>query len=57
MHSRTNHVKDLRILKNRDLSKIILVDNCPATYLFQKNNAITIVSFFNDQTDTELLKL
>jgi CTD small phosphatase-like protein 2 len=48
MHSRTGHVKDLRILKNRDLSKVILVDNSPHTYLFQKNNAIPIISFFND---------
>jgi TFIIF-interacting CTD phosphatase-like protein len=57
MHSRTSHVKDLRILKNRDLSKVILVDNSPHTYLFQKNNAIPIISFFNDSEDSELLKL
>jgi len=57
MYSRTNHVKDLRILKNRDLSKVVIVDNCPATYLFQKNNAIPIISFFDDKADTELIKL
>jgi CTD small phosphatase-like protein 2 len=57
MHSRVNHVKDLRILKNRDLSKVILIDNNPQAYLFQKNNAVPIIPFFNDANDNELLKL
>lgn len=48
MHSRSGHIKDLRVLKNRDLSRVVLVDNSPHTYLFQKNNAVPIVSFFND---------
>lgn len=48
LHSRSGHIKDLRIIKNRDLSRVVLVDNSPHTYLFQKNNAIPIVSFFND---------
>jgi len=48
MQSKTAHVKDLRILKGRDLSRVILIDNSPHTYLFQKNNAIPIISFFND---------
>lgn len=34
-----------------------MVDNSPATYLFQKNNAVPIISFFDDQTDTEMIKL
>lgn len=50
-------MKDLRILKNRDLSKVVLIDNSPHTYLFQKNNAVPIISFFNDTEDSEMLKL
>lgn len=57
MQSRMAHVKDLRLLKGRDLSRVLLVDNSPHTYLFHKNNAVPIVSFFTDQQDTELLKL
>jgi CTD small phosphatase-like protein 2 len=57
LNSRNNHIKDLRILKNRDLSKLILVDNSPQTYLFQKSNAIPIIPFTNDPQDSEMLKL
>ena len=57
MYSRTGHVKDLRILRNRDLARVVLIDNSPHTYLFQKNNAVPIISFFNDSEDGEMLKL
>ena len=39
---RGNYVKDLNKL-GRDLKKIIIVDNSPASYIFQPDNA---VSFF-----------
>ena len=29
------NVKDLRIIKNRDISKLVLIDNSAHTYLFQ----------------------
>lgn len=51
------HVKDLRVLKNRDIANILLVDNSPHTYLFQKDNGIPIIPFSDDLNDTEMLKL
>ena len=57
MNSRVSYVKDLRILGNRDMSKVVLIDNSPQTYLFQKRNAVPIISFLNDEKDSEMLKL
>jgi TFIIF-interacting CTD phosphatase-like protein len=45
-------VKDLRILSNRSIKNVILVDNSPHTYLYQKENAVPIVSFHDDLGDT-----
>ena len=47
-------VKDLRIFKNADLSKIILLDNSMYSFAAQINNGILINSFFNDKSDSEL---
>ena len=47
-------VKDLRIFKNIDLGKIILVDNSMYSFAAQINNGILINSFFNDKNDYEL---
>ena len=51
------NVKDLRIVKNRDIRKVVLIDNSAHTYLFQPENAIPIISYYGDLQDSELLKL
>ncbi|PVV04672.1 hypothetical protein BB560_000818 [Smittium megazygosporum] len=51
-----NYVKDLARL-GRPTSDIIIVDNSPASYLFQPENAIAISSWFNDPHDSELIDL
>lgn len=51
-----NFVKDLSRL-NRNLEKIIIVDNSPSAYLLQPYNAIAISSWFDEPMDNELLNL
>ncbi|KAM9483885.1 carboxy-terminal domain RNA polymerase II polypeptide A small phosphatase 1-like isoform 4-T4 [Salvelinus alpinus] len=51
-----NYVKDLSRL-GRDLNKVIIVDNSPASYIFHSDNAVPVASWFDDMADTELLDL
>ncbi|KAL0089538.1 NLI interacting factor [Phycomyces blakesleeanus] len=51
-----NYVKDLSQL-GRDLSKVIILDNSPASYIFHTANAVPVSSWFNDPHDSELLDL
>uniref|UniRef100_A0A669BV91 protein-serine/threonine phosphatase n=2 Tax=Oreochromis niloticus TaxID=8128 RepID=A0A669BV91_ORENI len=51
-----NYVKDLSRL-GRDLNKVIILDNSPASYIFHPENAVPVASWFNDMSDTELLDL
>jgi CTD small phosphatase-like protein 2 len=46
-------VKDLRCL-GRDLRHVVIVDNNPASFLFQPHNGIPISSWYGSQEDTEL---
>ncbi|XP_061660553.1 CTD (carboxy-terminal domain, RNA polymerase II, polypeptide A) small phosphatase-like a isoform X1 [Syngnathoides biaculeatus] len=53
---RGNYVKDLSRL-GRELGKVIIVDNSPASYIFHPENAVPVQSWFDDMADTELLEL
>mmetsp|Transcript_3045 Transcript_3045/g.4876 ORF Transcript_3045/g.4876 Transcript_3045/m.4876 type:complete len:239 (+) Transcript_3045:2136-2852(+) len=53
---RGNYVKDLGKV-GRPLKDIIIIDNSPASYLFNPENAVPIDSWFDDPNDTELLDL
>uniref|UniRef100_A0A8C4KM88 protein-serine/threonine phosphatase n=2 Tax=Dromaius novaehollandiae TaxID=8790 RepID=A0A8C4KM88_DRONO len=53
---RGNYVKDLSRL-GRDLHRIIIVDNSPASYIFHPDNAVPVASWFDNMADTELLDL
>ena len=50
------YVKDLNKL-GRNLKDVIIVDNSPLSYSFNKENGIPILTWFNDKNDRELLKL
>ncbi|KAJ6650023.1 Phosphatase Herzog, partial [Pseudolycoriella hygida] len=56
VYHRGNYVKDLNKL-GRDLQKIVIVDNSPASYIFHPDNAVPVKSWFDDTTDSELLDL
>jgi|JI6StandDraft_1071083.scaffolds.fasta_scaffold00868_9 CTD small phosphatase-like protein 2 len=47
-------VKDLRVIGNRKLENLVLVDNAHHSYMFQQANGIPILPFRNDYEDNEL---
>ena len=51
------HVKDLRIIRNRKLENIIIVDNSLYCFGFQLANGIPILPYYDDPEDEELLEL
>jgi RNA polymerase II subunit A small phosphatase-like protein len=53
---RGNYVKDLNKL-GRNLQRVVIVDNSPASYIFHPDNAVPVASWFDDTADTELLYL
>ena len=50
------YVKDLSVL-GRDLRRTAIVDNTPYTYGFQPDNAVPILSWFDQDEDAELASL
>ena len=50
------YVKDLTLL-GRPMKDIIIVDNSPVAYLFQPENAIPAVSWYDDPSDCELQRI
>ena len=51
------YVKDLRVLRNRDLKETILVDNAVYSFGAQLSNGIPITPFKDDLEDQEFLSL
>ena len=51
-----NYLKDLHVV-GREYHRMVLVDNSPHAYGYQIENGIPIESWFDDDNDTELLKL
>lgn len=47
-------IKDLRILKGKDLKKMLLVDNLAHSFGFQIENGVPILEWHQDKNDTEL---
>ena len=51
------YIKDLRILANRNLKDVIIVDNVACSFGYQLDNGIPIISWHDDKNDKELLNL
>lgn len=47
------YVKDLAEL-GRDLRDVLIIDNSPTAYLFQPDNALPIISWYDDVNDRQL---
>ena len=47
-------VKDLRIISNRSLQDMVLVDNSAASFAFQMENGIPMLPFYDNKNDNEL---
>ncbi|CAG9324529.1 unnamed protein product [Blepharisma stoltei] len=51
------YIKDLRVLANRRMQDIIIVDNAAYSFGYQIDNGIPIISWHDDRYDKELLNL
>jgi CTD small phosphatase-like protein 2 len=50
-------VKDLRVIRNRELKDVVLVDNSVYSFAYQIDNGIPIISYYDDPRDEELVHL
>jgi len=48
------HIKDLRVIGNRNLQDVILIDNAAYSFGFQIENGIPIIPFYDNKADQEL---
>ena len=51
------YIKDLRIIKNRTLKDIVIVDNLVHSFGLQIDNGIPILEYLRGEEDTELKSL
>ena len=51
------YVKDLRVIRNRDLRDMVLVDNSVYSFAYQIDNGIPIISYYDNPADEELRHL
>ena len=51
------YIKDLRILANRDLKDVLIVDNAVYSFGYQFDNGIPIIPFYFNKKDNELKSL
>lgn len=48
------HIKDLKMIQNRNLKNMVIVDDTVHSFIFQVPNAIPILKWKNDKNDEEL---
>jgi Dullard-like phosphatase family protein len=51
------YIKDLRIIQNREMCDIVIVDNAVYSFGFQLDNGIPIIPYYEDPDDEELFHL
>ena len=50
-------IKDLRVIGNRNIEEMLIVDNAAYSFAFQMDNGVPILPYYNDKTDKELIRL
>lgn len=55
LRDKSLYIKDLRLLKNRDLKNIVIIDNMAFSFFNQMKNGIYIPAYEGADTDVELL--
>lgn len=50
-------MKDLRIINNRDLKDLVIIDNSVFSFSFHIDNGIPIIPFYADKEDEEMMHL
>jgi CTD small phosphatase-like protein 2 len=55
--SQGTFVKDLRILRNRDLKDLVIIDNSVYSFAFQLENGVPIIPYYSGNNDDELYHL
>ena len=56
IYSNNFFIKDLSKI-NRPLNEMIIIDNNPISYVLNKDNGIPILSWYDDENDSELMKV
>jgi len=51
------YVKDLRVIANREMKDLVIVDNSVYSFAYQIDNGIPIIPFYDDTADEEMLHL
>lgn len=50
-------IKDLRLIENRPLKNVVLIDNYVHSFAFSIDNGIPILEWKNEQNDDELIHM
>jgi CTD small phosphatase-like protein 2 len=55
VHSKEGQlIKDLTIIKDRDINNMVIVDDSPISYSLQPNNGIPVTPYYGEEDDEEL---
>jgi Dullard-like phosphatase family protein len=57
LYARGFYIKDLRILKDRQMKNVAIVDNAAYSFAYQLDNGIPIIGWHDDPNDRELFSL
>jgi CTD small phosphatase-like protein 2 len=49
--SESLYVKDLTVIKNRQMKNLVLVDNAAYSYALQLDNGVPVIPFYNNKKD------